>query len=272
MSSVGPVRLADALGWASSALGAPMLLAPRRLLSEIGVEADPKAVAWTRAVGVREHLATVQVVAMRQRRIGMWARVAGDTMDLALLAAAFRHRLEDPGRLRGATALVGALAALDLVAAVGLSRAEGVFTKDGSESTGAGVEHDTGGGPTRLRTAVTIRRPDDEVRTAFATFDWSAFDPATLVAAGEVRFVPAPGERGTEVHLDHEPGTRGGPLGAAAAKVLGQAPDQAIHDELRRFKALVETGVLARSETSPEGQRAGRQILHKRPAQPVGEG
>ena len=272
MSSTGPVRLADALGWASSALGAPMVLAPRRFLEAIGVDADPPAVAWTRAVGVREHLATVQVVAMRQRRIGMWARVAGDAMDLALLAAAFRDRLEDPARLRGATGLVGALLALDLTAAIGLSRAEGVLTKDGSESAGVGVEHDTGGGPTRVRTAVTIRRPQDDVRRAFATFGWSAFDPAALVAAGDVRFVPAPGERGTELHLDHDPGARGGPLGAAAAKLVGASPDQAIEDELRRFKALVETGVPSRSETSPEGHASIRQILHKRPAQPVGEG
>ncbi len=268
--AVGPVRLADALGWSSSALGAPMTVAPRRFLRAIGVRDDPKAVAWTLGVGVREHVATLNIVANRQRRIGMWSRVAGDAMDLTLLAAAYRHKREDEARLFGAMGVVGTLLAVDLFTAVGLTRADGAHVSDGSGSTGVGVEHDTGGGHTRVRTAVTIRRPEAEVRAAFRAFAWTAFDPAALEASGDVRFERAPGNRGTEVHLDHEPVVRGGGLGAAAAKAVGQAPDQKIHDELRRFKSLTETGVIARSETSPEGPSSARQILHKRqPAQPV---
>jgi hypothetical protein len=269
--AVGPVRLADALGWASSALGAPMIAAPRRFLRAIGVEDDGEAVAWTVAVGVREHLATANVVANRQRRIGMWSRVAGDTMDLALLAAAYRGKREDGTRLLVASALVGGLMALDLFTAVQLTRAERAHVRDGSGSAGVGARHDTGGGATRVRTAVTIRRPEDDVRRAFREFEWKAFDAAALQAAGEVRFVPAPGERGIELHIDHEPGVRGGAVGAAAVKLLGQSPDQRIHDDLRRFKARLETGVVVGSETSPEGPSSARQIFHKRqPAQPVG--
>jgi uncharacterized membrane protein len=266
---VGPVGLADALGWGSSVLGAPMTVAPRWFLRSIGVKDDPKAVGWTLAVGVREHLATLNIIANRQRRIGMWSRVMGDTMDLALLAAAHRHKRRDGARLQGAMGIVGGLLALDLYTAVQLTRADGATVKDGGGSQGTGVEHDTGGGPTRVRTAVTIRRPEEEVRAAFRDFGWSAFDPAALEAAGEVRFAAAPGDRGTEIHLDHEPAARGGAVGASAAKIVGRAPDQVIHDELRRLKALLETGVLARSETSPEGPSAHRQIFHKRlPAQP----
>lgn len=267
--AVGPVRLADALGWGSAALGAPMTLAPRRFLDAIGVKDDPKTVAWTLGVGVREYLATLNIIANRQRRIGMWSRVAGDSMDLALLANAYRHKRADGDRLRTAMGVVAGLWALDLFTAVQLTRADGANVRDGSRSSGTGVDHDTGGGPNRVRTAVTIRRPEDEVRQAFGQFAWSAFDAAALEASGEVRFAQAPGDRGTEVHLDHDPG---GGIGATAAKVVGKAPDQAINDELRRFKALVETGVLARSETSPEGPSSARQIFHKRqPAQPVGE-
>src|SRR3954447_6801532 len=108
-SAVGPVRLADALGWGSSALGAPMTLAPRAFLRAIGVEPDAKAVAWTQFVGVREHLATLNIVANRQRRIGLWSRVAGDTMGLALLSQAWRHKRRDPERLRAAMGVVGAI-------------------------------------------------------------------------------------------------------------------------------------------------------------------
>ncbi len=270
--AVGPVRLADALGWGSSALGAPMTLAPRRFLRAIGVADDPKAVAWTLGVGLREHLATLNVIAMRQRRIGIWSRVAGDTMDLTLLAAAYRHKREDRTRLLGAMGVVGGLLVLDTVTAVQLTRADGATVEDGSGSQGVGADHDADGGPLRVRTAVTIRRPEQEVRDALRDFAWSAFDPAALEASGELRILRAPGDRGTEVHLDHEPAPRGGVVGAAAAKLVGKAPDQVIHDELRRFKSLVETGVIARSDTSPEGPSSTRQIMHKRqPAQPVTE-
>lgn len=270
--AVGPVRLADALGWGSSVLGAPMNLMPRRVLRAIGVDDDSTAVAWTFAVGLREHLATLNIIANRQRRIGMWSRVAGDTMDLGLLAAAYRHKRRDAGRLKGAIGIVGGILAADLFTAVQLTRADGALIRDGSGSSGVGADHDTDGGPTRVRTAVTIRRSEDEVRQAFREYDWSAFDAAALEASGDVRFVIAPGDRGTELHLDHEPEARGGAVGARAAKILGQSPDQAINDELRRFKALVETGVVARSEKSPEGPSAWRQILHKRqPAQPAGK-
>ncbi len=270
--AVGPVGLADALGWVSAALGAPMVLSPRRFLRAIGVEDDRKAVAWTLGVGVREFLATFNINANRQRRIGAWSRVAGDTMDMALLVAAYEHKRDDAERLQAAMGVVATIFLADLFTAIALTRAEGAHKRDGSESTGAGVEHDTSGGPVHVRTAVTIRRPEDEVRREFLVFEWSAFNPAVLEASGDVRFVPAPGDRGTEVHVDHEPAVHGGAVGAAATKVLGQAPDQVIHDELRRFKALLETGVVPRSETSPEGASSTRQILHKsRPAQPVGE-
>src|SRR5215204_6270743 len=168
--AVGPVRLADALGWSSSVLGAPMLLAPRRFLRAIGVDDDGKAVAWTLGVGVREHLAALNIVANRQRRIGMWSRVAGDAIDLALLAQAHRHK-----------------------------------RRDGEGSTGIGVEHDTRGGSVRVRTAITVNRGEDELRQAFRAFDWRAFDAAALESSGEVRFLPAPGGRGTEIHVDHQP-------------------------------------------------------------------
>jgi hypothetical protein len=268
--SVGPVRRADALGWASSVLGAPMVLVPRRFLRAIGIEDDGTTVAWTVGVGVREHLATLNIIANRQRRIGMWSRAVGDTMDLALLAAAYRYKRRDGARLRWTIGVIGAIWAVDLVTALQMTRADRAHVRDGSGSAGTGVDHDTGGGPTRVRTAVTIRRPEDEVRRAFGDFGWTAFDPAALEASGDVRFTTAPGDRGTEVHLDHEP--RGGRIGATAAKVLGTAPDQVINDELRAFKALTETGTVPRSATSPEGPSSKRQILHKRPAQPVGGG
>ncbi|HWF32774.1 MAG TPA: hypothetical protein VG188_09470 [Solirubrobacteraceae bacterium] len=268
---VGPVRIADAFGWFSSLLGAPMLLTPRRFLRAIGVQDDGRAVAWTVGVGVREQIAMLNIVANRQRRIGMWSRAAGDTMDLALLLGAYRLRPRDKRRLLETIAGAAVVGAADAAVAILLSRADGSFEGDGGSSEGEGVAHDSSGGPSRVRTAITIRCGEDEVRQAFREHQWSAFDPDALERDGEARIVPAPGGRGVELHIDHDPGSSGR-LGAIAAKATGSSPDQQIDDELRRFKSLLETGTVARSETSPDGPSSRSQILHKaQPAQPVAE-
>jgi hypothetical protein len=41
-----------------------------------------------------------------------------------------------------------------------------------------------------------------------------------------------------------------------------------VKDDLRRFKQVVETGIVPRSEGSPEGELAERK-LKQRPAQPL---
>jgi hypothetical protein len=245
-----------------------MLITPHRFLRTIGVQDDGRAVAWTVGVGVREQIAMLNIVANRQRRIGMWSRAAGDAMDLALLLGAYRLRPRDKRRLREAIAIAGVLLAGDTVVAALLSRADGSFVSDGSTSHGEGVEHDVSGENTRVRTAITIRRSEEDVRSAFRTYEWNAFEPEALERDGEARITSAPGGRGVELHIDHEAGI--GRLGALTAKVSGSSPDQQINDDLRKFKALLETGSIVRSETSPAGPSARSQILHKaQPAQPT---
>jgi uncharacterized membrane protein len=264
---VGPVRRADGLGWASAALGVPMLALPRRLLETVGIRSDPRARAVLAAVGVRELAATGTILGLRHRRIGAWSRVAGDTLDLALLGVAFRTRREDAARLLSAVAFIAAIFAVDLFTAVQLNQAEGAGVPDGSTSQGVGAQHPAGGGPARVRTAVTILAATDRVRAAFREFHWSALDPNALEASGQARFRPAPGDRGTELHLDYEPDVRGGNVTVWARKLVGRSPDQAINDELRRFKAFIETGVEVRSEKTPASFSARGQIF-QRPAQP----
>src|ERR1700710_561784 len=152
VDGVGPIRIADTLGWVSSLLGAPMLITPPRFRRPSGVQDDGRAVAWTVGVGVREQIAMLNIVANRQRRIGMWSRAAGDAMDLALLLGAYRLRPRDKRRLREAIAIAGVLLAGDTVVAALLSRADGSFVSDGSTSQGEGVEHDVSGDNTRVRT------------------------------------------------------------------------------------------------------------------------
>jgi hypothetical protein len=116
------------------------------------------------------------------------------------------------------------------------------------------------------RASITICRPLEEVKRR-----WE--DPATrpsFIANAEaaVRFVTAPGDHGTEIHVDLEKRAPGGNIGAAVQKLLGNEPLAKVKDDLRRYKQLVETGVIARSEGVPEGELAERK-LKQRPAQPL---
>jgi uncharacterized membrane protein len=99
---------------------------------------------------------------------------------------------------------------------------------------------------------------------------WRSVDGSSVQNSGTVRFVDAPGDRGTEIHVDLDYRVPGGAVGTAVAKVLGEEPTQQVKDDLRRFKQVAETGVLMRSEGTPEGQHAGR-MLKQRPAQPLPE-
>jgi uncharacterized membrane protein len=85
-----------------------------------------------------------------------------------------------------------------------------------------------------------------------------------------VSFKPAPGDRGTEVHVDLEQTAPGGKAGEMLMKLTGKEPLAKVKDDLRRFKAQFETGVVPRSEGVPEGELAERK-LQQRPAQPLKE-
>jgi uncharacterized membrane protein len=87
---------------------------------------------------------------------------------------------------------------------------------------------------------------------------------------GAVTFVDAPGDRGTEIHLDVGSAGPRAKLAQTAQKLRGSEPRAKAMDDLRRFKQHVETGVIARSEGAPEGEAAERK-LKQRPAQPLDE-
>jgi hypothetical protein len=85
--------------------------------------------------------------------------------------------------------------------------------------------------------------------------------------SGSVRFRPAPGRAGTEVFVEVRYDPPGGALGAIVAKLLGEEPNQQISDDLRRFKQIIETGEVARSDGSPLGTRTAN-IAHQEDANP----
>jgi hypothetical protein len=118
-----------------------------------------------------------------------------------------------------------------------------------------------------LHAAITINRPRTEVERLWASPEHRL--EHVEKSGGTVRFAEAPGDHGTEIHVDFEPN---GParIGAGVKKLIGAAPLAKVKDDLRRFKQLVETGEVARSDATPEGESAGRK-LRQRPAQPLAQ-
>ena len=99
---------------------------------------------------------------------------------------------------------------------------------------------------------------------------WRSLEGSEVRTEGSVRFLDAPADRGTELSVELEYDAPGGSLGAAIAKLLGEEPAQQVRDDLRRFKQVMETGEVVRSDGSLEG--AGQGATKQRAAQaPEGE-
>ena len=113
------------------------------------------------------------------------------------------------------------------------------------------------------RAAATIRRDEAEIRSRLPEAD-----PPLSGDDVVVTFAQAPGARGTEVRAVLEAGS-GGPLGAVVGAVTGTDPERRLSDAMRRFKQLLETGEVVRSEGSPEGADAPR-MRTQHPAEPLG--
>lgn len=118
------------------------------------------------------------------------------------------------------------------------------------------------------KAAVTVLGPPEEVQRRWAE---DGLRPEYIDSTdAAVSFKRAPGDRGTEIHVDLEKSAPGGKLGEMVAKLTGKEPLSKVKDDLRRFKAQFETGEIPRSDGTPEGERAERK-LKQRPAQPLKE-
>lgn len=116
--------LARMLGWVSLGLGIAGLMMPRRLARSAGIVQGER---WLQAIGTRELISGAGIL-MRPHKPGwLWSRVAGDAMDLVLIAlAARRHathtrmqsRESDASRRLGMlSAALAGISVLDLLVA-----------------------------------------------------------------------------------------------------------------------------------------------------------
>jgi uncharacterized membrane protein len=289
------------LGWFSLGLGVPQTLAPGRVNRLIGVRDDSSSRVWQRVVGVRELAAAAGIFSRPRPAAWLWGRVAGDIKDLALLGAAWRRKEERAGRLTAATASVAGITAVDAFAAARMSRLPEGVTKDPSfrvratttvrrspdelyafwhdlanlprfmahleavETLPEGRSRWRASGPAGMKVEwdaeVVADRPGELIA-------WRTLPGAEVLHAGIVGFAAAPGDRGTEVHVDIEYAPPAGRAGSIIGKLFGEEPELQVRDALRRFKQVIETGEVVRSEGSPEGTLA-RRLVKQRPAQPL---
>lgn len=157
---------ARALGWLSIALGTAQLLAPRQVARAAGVPDRTRAM---RRVGVREIATGVALLNSDRPNTWMWARVAGDALDAALLARTLRD--DGSKATRAALLAVGALALADLALARRLSRPAPIARKDYRERSGfplpmhemRGIARSDFVAPADMRVPASLRPWIDEV-------------------------------------------------------------------------------------------------------------
>jgi uncharacterized membrane protein len=86
---------------------------------------------------------------------------------------------------------------------------------------------------------------------------WRSLPDSDVVTAGSVNFDRARGGRSTQITVHLQSAPPGGRLGKIVAEIFGDEPAQAIREDLRRLKWLLEAGELPRAteDQQPGGWR-----------------
>jgi uncharacterized membrane protein len=275
-------NLAESLGWFSVGLGLAAVAAPRAMSKLIGANGNG---LFLRAVGLRELASGVGILTNRQPGAWLWARVAGDLMDLALLRMAFSRRRASRLRLTAATAAVAGVTALDVRCSLEHAKAESGKENGGRvnktiiinrspqelynywhsfqnfprfmdylesvQVTGDRRSHWVAKGPAGKRVEWDAEITADEPNEVIA---WRSLEGSDIDHSGSVRFRPARGGRGTFLRVEMAYRPPAGVVGVAVAKLLGRAPDQEIHESLLRLKQLMEAGEIITTDGQPAGR------------------
>jgi uncharacterized membrane protein len=265
--------LSKGLGWFSLGLGIAELAAPRALARAIGVDPGGRTGAALRLMGAREVAAGLGVLARPRRALPLWARVAGNAIDLAFLAWAFGAKRTHTQRLVGAIASVAGVTALDVIAGRRIARAEEsavrpvrraitiyrpagdvyAFWRDLDQlpmfMTHLESVAELGGGRARFTAKLPVGGTvswDTELTEDLPgeRIDWCTVRGSKLPNRGSVTFRPILGGSATEVCVELQLGH--GAV-AALAKLFAGAK---LMGDLRRLKQLLETGEIVRSDAS----------------------
>jgi uncharacterized membrane protein len=272
------------LGWLGVGLGLAELAAPDRTARMIGIRSAGRNRALMRALGLREIASGVAILARPGSASRVWTRVAGDAIDLALLGTALTARGTQRPRTAAATAAVLGVAALDVRGVQRLARVpdgakrgtihvrksitvnrspEDVYRfwrqldslpqfmrhLESVQVTGERQSRWRARGPAGTTLEWDAEITDDRPNEVIA---WRALEHADVDNSGSVHFQPAPGGRGTEVTVELRYAPPGGKASAALAKLFRKEPGQEVHDDLRAFKQVMETGEVLRSDATAQ--------------------
>jgi uncharacterized membrane protein len=275
----GNEKLSNFLGWFSIGLGVAQIVAPRGMARLVGASGDEDSQRAMRAIGLREITAGVGILSQPRAAGWLWARVAGDAMDVALLRKSTLGE-DNPDRNRGlaSTAAVLGVLALDVYAAQKLRGVEaGGFSVRESVTINRSPEEvyafwrdfsnlpqfmrhlerveNIGTGRTRWRALtegdsavewdveVTDDRPNEML-------SWRTVAGGSEKDNGTAYFRRAAGGRGTDVTVELSYDQMGGKVGAIVSKLFGEGPGLQRQGDLRRLKQLLETGEIVHSDSS----------------------
>jgi len=87
---------------------------------------------------------------------------------------------------------------------------------------------------------------------------WKSLEGASIPNSGVVEFLPTT-NRGTIVKVDMTYESPGGKIGEWIAWMFGEEPSVQVSEDLRRFKSLMETGMII----TTKGQTSGREEMPK---------
>jgi uncharacterized membrane protein len=117
------------------------------------------------------------------------------------------------------------------------------------ERTADWTAHGPAGGEYKWRT---------ELQDAGATeLRWTSLEGADIANTGALAFRPAPGDRGTELHLDVRFDPPGGVLGEAVSKLFHIVPREIVSKALYKFRALAMTGEIPTTYPQPAARNGG---------------
>ena len=285
----GGESLANFLGMFSIGLGLAQVVAPGPMTKLVGITDGDRSRSVMRLMGMREISHGVAVLSRQQPEKAMWSRVAGDALDLALLGRVLANPNNKRGRTLFATANVLAVTALDVMCAKLLSMQPETVANAGADSgvirthrsitigkpvsdvyafwhdfenlprfmrhlesvtvTGNGRSHWIAKAPAGESVEWDAETTDDRPNELIA---WRSLEGSDVFNAGTVRFMAAPGGRGTEVRVTLEYRPPFGKLGSKMAMLFREEPGQQVYDDLRYFKQVMELGEIVVSDATKQ--------------------
>lgn len=126
-------------------------------------------------------------------------------------------------------------------------------TETGPSETGKSRSHWVGKSPVGTKVEWDAEIVEDREGLIVS---WQSLPGSQIDNAGSVVFADATGGRGTmvRVHLDLDP--PGGRVGRAIGSMLSSITKRQVHEDLRRFKSLLEAGEVPTTDGQPAGKRS----------------